>query len=89
MKIKNDNYFIKKKTVKSLLGKYKDELTTKDGLDHATKININQSVNINVNINEVKIQTKQQMSKELGGGENKGLFDSDQSIIKYNSMYNT
>ena len=29
MKIKNDNFFIKKKTVKALLGKYNEEITTK------------------------------------------------------------
>ena len=33
MKIKNDNFFIKKKTVKALLGKYNEEITTKDQMD--------------------------------------------------------
>lgn len=82
MKIKNDNYFIKKKTVKSLLGKYKEEMTTKDQMDPNIKINVNQSVNINISINDIKSNTKLIGSKEIAGGELKAIFDSDQSIIK-------
>lgn len=82
MKIKNDNYFIKKKTVKSLLGKYKEEMTTKDQMDPVTKFNVNQSVNLNNYNNDIKNNTKFQSSKDLSGGEPKAIFDSDQSIIK-------
>ena len=35
MKIKNENFFVKKKTVKALLGKYNEEMTTKDQIDQS------------------------------------------------------
>lgn len=81
MKPKNDNYFIKKKTVKSLLGKYKDEMTTKEMGEPVGKLTINQSINVN-NMSDLKMISRQMMTKEFMG-ENKGvLFESDQSVIK-------
>jgi|LauGreDrversion4_2_1035121.scaffolds.fasta_scaffold402363_2 hypothetical protein len=82
MKIKNDNYFIKKKTVKSLLGKYKEEMTTKDQMDPVSKFNVQQSVNLNNIPNDLRNNSKLHGSKDMSGGELKAIFDSDQSIIK-------